>query len=380
VSRAIVVGAGIAGLGAAWELSRAGAEVTILEAERRAGGVILTEQRDGFVIEGGPDGWLAAEPEIPALAEELGIGDRVVAQRARGSFRWTGTAMEPLEEGRAAALLGIDVAGKELGAGFGSFAGGMAELVTALVGAQHAAPLLALAQGVTAIAPTRRGWRVALTGGSAHEADAVVLALPAYSAGRLLEAVGVARGRTLGEVAYLPSTTVSLAYRAEQVGRPLEGSGFVVAAGAVGAQHAAPLHVRACTYASEKFPGRAPDGHVLLRAFLGAADGDPAAIAHAELAAILGIRGRPLWARSFEWVRGLPRYGPHHAAHVASARERLARLAPLAIAGAGYDGAGVSACVRSGREAGRLIARRLGGGGSATSGITSSAKRSISSS
>jgi oxygen-dependent protoporphyrinogen oxidase len=87
-------------------------------------------------------------------------------------------------------------------------------------------------------------------------------------------------------------------------------------------------------------------------------DDEPANLAHAELANILGIRGEPLWSRVYHWVKGLPRYRPHHAEHVASARKLLARLPPLAIAGAGYDGAGVSACVRSGREAARQILSR----------------------
>ena len=97
-----------------------------------------------------------------------------------------------------------------------------------------------------------------------------------------------------------------------------------------------------------------------LRAFVGPVDGDPASIAHSELAAILGIEGDPLWTRAFYWTRGLPRYRRGHAEQVAAVRERLAGLAPLAIAGAGFDGAGVSACVKSGREAARRVLERLG--------------------
>jgi oxygen-dependent protoporphyrinogen oxidase len=84
-------------------------------------------------------------------------------------------------------------------------------------------------------------------------------------------------------------------------------------------------------------------------------DGDPGEIAHAQLAKILGIRDEPLWSRPFHWNRGLPRYRPHHAEHVAAIRGRMRRLPPIAIAGAGYDGAGVSACVRSGRAAAKQI-------------------------
>jgi oxygen-dependent protoporphyrinogen oxidase len=191
---------------------------------------------------------------------------------------------------------------------------------------------------------------VALTGGSPLEVDGLILALPAYAAGPWLEQVGVAGARALADAAYAPSITVSLAYRADQIGRSLEGAGFV--GGTL---------LRACTYASSKFAGRAPDGHVLLRAFVAPADGDPDQLAHAELSTILRIRGAPLWSRAFHWTRGLPRYPEHHAAHLAELRASLARVAPLAACGAGYDGAGVSACVRSGRDAARLVLGRLGG-------------------
>src|SRR5881396_805531 len=70
---------------AAWDLQRAGVAGALLERGRRAGGVIVTERRDGFVVEGGPDGFLAAEPDLPALARELGIADRLVDQLARGA-------------------------------------------------------------------------------------------------------------------------------------------------------------------------------------------------------------------------------------------------------------------------------------------------------
>ena len=347
MSRVVVVGGGIAGLSAAWDLAQAGADVTVLESERRPGGVIVTERRDGFLVEGGPDGFLAAEPELPALAVELGIAGSVVTQQARGTSLWTGKTFEPLEEGRAAELLGIETRAPSLTAGFRSFAGGMAEPVAAL--AERLLNCLRFTQGVTGIATARAGWRVALTGGSAHEAEGLVLALPAYAAGRWLEQIGVTGARALADVAYAPSITVSLAYRADQIKGPLEGTGFVGG-----------ISLRACTYASSKFAGRAPDRHVLLRAFLAPADGEPAQLAHAELSAILGIRGAPLWSRAFQWTRGLPRYREHHAAHLADVRERLARLAPLTICGAGYDGAGVSSCVRSGRQAAAEMLRRLG--------------------
>ncbi len=346
-----VVGAGLSGLSAAWELSRAGADVVLLEAERHPGGVIVTERHDGFVVEGGPDGFLAAEPDLPDLARALGIGDWLVDQQAAGSTLWTGRRLDRLAEGRAAELLGIQgAADVDVARGFQSFARGMRDIVDALVARVGTA--IRSTHGVTGIVATTRGWRLSVTGGSAQEAEAVILALPAWAIARLVAGLGVAPARALGEVVYYPSSTVSLAYRTGQLPRTLDGTGFVAAREWPGA-------VRACSYSSFKYPGRAPDGHALLRAFVGPVDGEPGALAHAELATILGIRGSPLWTRAFHWPRGLPRYQPGHAAHVAALRARLARLAPLDVAGAGVDGAGVSACVKSGRAAAHRVLGRL---------------------
>jgi len=354
-----VVGAGLAGLSAGWELNHAGADVVVLDAGRQPGGMIVTERRDGFIVEGGPDGFLAAEPDIQELAREVGIGERLVDQVARGATVWTGRRLEPLAVGRAAEVLGIqgrwDVGAQHaapLHGGFTTFTTGMADVVEALV--TCLGPRLRTTQGVTAVAPSARGWRLSFTGGSSLDAEGVILAVPAWVAARLLAGLGVSAARSLDTVVYAPSVTVSLAYRADQVPQTLEGAGFVAAPDSGSA-------VRACTYAWRKYPNRAPDGYALLRAFLGPVDGDPGAIAHAELAAILGIERAPVWSRAFHWPRGLPRYSRGHAERVAAVRERLARLAPLAIAGAGFDGAGVSACVRSGRAAARRVLERVSG-------------------
>jgi oxygen-dependent protoporphyrinogen oxidase len=352
VRRVAVVGAGLTGLAAAWELKQAGAHATVLEGERRVGGVIVTERPDGFVVEGGPDGFLAAEPEIPRLAAEVGVAGRLVRQSARGSWLLAGHALERLDEGRAAALLGIaEPAEQDLRQGFQSFAGGMGDLIDAL--ADRLAAVVRTGSAVAGVTPTPPGYRLTLGGGAPMDVEALVLAVPAWEMARLLPGLGVSRARELAGVAYQPSLTVSLAYRAEQVRDKLEGTGFV-------ASPESPSIVRACTYASLKYPGRAPAGLLLLRAFLGSSGGEPAALAHQELATILGIAGAPLWARSFAWARGIPRYQPGHAERVAGVRADLSRLPPIAIAGAAVDGAGVSACVRSGRQAARAVLERIG--------------------
>src|SRR5688500_3541116 len=74
-----VVGGGISGLAAAYELQRRGLNVCVLEAAARAGGVICTERFDGWVVDGGPDSILVQKPAAVALCRELGIADRLVS-------------------------------------------------------------------------------------------------------------------------------------------------------------------------------------------------------------------------------------------------------------------------------------------------------------
>ena len=344
----VVVGAGLAGLSAVHEMRRAGATVLLVDAERRAGGVVVTEQPEpGWIVEAGPDGFLGSDQDIPTLARELGIADRIVTQQAHGSLVWDGAALQPLAAGAAASLLEIDVRDLDLSAGFRSFAEGMGELVSALTTGVE----LTLA-GITALHVSRNGARLSATGGMTLECSGVVLAIPSYAAAPLVAALDTTARRALEAIPYHRSANVSLAYRRDQVAHRLEASGFATLP-------ATPGFVRACTFASSKFPGRAPTDHVLLRAFVGSSPGDPRAAAHAALQPILGIEGAPLWTRAFEWPRGIPRYGPGHREEVAAVRRRLAAAAPVVLAGAGYDGAGISACVRSGRAAARELLARL---------------------
>ena len=75
---AVVVGGGITGLAAAYQLARAGIPVLLVEASERLGGKIRTERVDGFLVEAGPDSFLAYRPAATALARELGLGDELI--------------------------------------------------------------------------------------------------------------------------------------------------------------------------------------------------------------------------------------------------------------------------------------------------------------
>jgi oxygen-dependent protoporphyrinogen oxidase len=96
----VVVGAGIAGLAAAYELQRRGLSVRVLDAAPRAGGVITTERFDGWVIDGGPDSLLVQKPAAVALCRELGIADRLVSTLTpRTAFILRDGTLHPIVEG-----------------------------------------------------------------------------------------------------------------------------------------------------------------------------------------------------------------------------------------------------------------------------------------
>ncbi len=100
-----IVGGGIAGLATAYELSRRGVSFVLLERASRAGGVILSEEVDGFVIDGGPDALLIQKPDGIALCEELGVGGRLISTKPpRIAYIQRGGRLHPLP---AASVLGI---------------------------------------------------------------------------------------------------------------------------------------------------------------------------------------------------------------------------------------------------------------------------------
>ncbi|MGH9348625.1 MAG: protoporphyrinogen oxidase [Vicinamibacterales bacterium] len=97
-----VVGAGIAGLSAAWELQKRGVTACVLDGAPRAGGVILTERFDGWTIDAGPDAILVQKPAAVSLCRELGIGDRLHPTLApRTAYVLRDGRLHPLIEGSA---------------------------------------------------------------------------------------------------------------------------------------------------------------------------------------------------------------------------------------------------------------------------------------
>ncbi|GHH91982.1 protoporphyrinogen oxidase [Streptomyces capillispiralis] len=197
------------------------------------------------------------------------------------------------------------------------------------------------------------GWRVT-AGGRVLDADAVVVAVPAPAAARLLRAEAPGAAAELAAVEYASMALITLAYRRAETDLP-EGSGFLVP----------PVDgrtIKASTFASHKWDWIAEENPdlVVLRTsvgrhgeteILGRDDAGLVEVSRQDLRAATGLAAAPVEARVTRWQDGLPQYPVGHHARVARVREHLAGLAGLAVCGAAYDGVGVPACIASAHAA-----------------------------
>jgi protoporphyrinogen/coproporphyrinogen III oxidase len=447
--RVAVVGGGIAGLAAAWEL-RDRAEVTVFEPDQ-LGGRLRTAPFAGQPTDLGADAFLTRVPDAVALCEELGLTGQLIAPAPGRTLLWWRHRLRPLPDGlvlgvprrlgplvRSGLLspLGVARAGLDLVLPRQDWPGDVAvwdlvaarfgrevasRLVDPLLGSIHAArtedlsaaatapQLLAaarksrslllglraggaaatgqplfltpqggigvlvdrlagalLAAGVTVVGARIDGVRP--TRGSVALApldapfDAVVLAVPAATAARLL---GHVAPRGLSAVAATSVTLVSMAWAPADLPAPDGVNGVLVS------REEGRL-MTACSFASHKWPQRPTPGRVVVRVSTGwsgddrsdhLGDEDLVDRLSAEVAEAVGARAgaRPLEWRVNRWPESFPQYGPGHLDRMAAVEDELASSAPnVVLAGSSYRGAGIPACIGSGRRAGRLLLARAG--------------------
>lgn len=461
--RVVVIGGGISGLAAAHRLTELNQSihVTLIEASPRLGGTLLTDERDGFLLERGPDSFITEKPEAVALAKRLGIESRLIEtnQNHRRSFIVRKGRLRPVPEGfqllapsriwpfitsdifslagkvRMAGDLvlprrntngssdeslssfvrrrlgrealermaqpmvgGIYTADPETlslratlprfldlekdhrslilgmlrkaraqrgtsGARYGlflSFDRGMEVLVRALEQALSKIETK-LNTRVQSILRNSASWTIHLSSGHTLEADAICLAVPAYVAAQLLSGVNPALATQLNQINYASTATINLAYRHDAIEHPLDGFGFVV-------PFVEKRSVIACSFSSVKFPGRAPDDHVLLRAFAGGAlqpeifaldESEMLTRVKRDLGELLRIKSEPLFTEVSKWQNSMPQYEVGHLDRIAAIENLVHELPGLTLAGNAYRGAGIPDCIRSGETAAEHIAQLL---------------------
>jgi oxygen-dependent protoporphyrinogen oxidase len=234
---------------------------------------------------------------------------------------------------------------------FVSFRAGVGTLIEAL--AARLGDLILRDRRVIALEPTAHRWRIGLADGTALAADAVILTAPAPITAGLICPHDARLAASLEEIRYTSAATVNLAFRAEDFPVPPTSFGFVVPA-------VEDCRIIAGSFSSLKFAGRAPEGMILMRVFIGGAlnnsmmtldDDAMVAAARGELKALLGVCAAPRFALVRRWPESMPQYAVGHLDRVAAIRSRAAQIRGVILAGAWLDGVGIPDCVRQGDAA-----------------------------
>jgi protoporphyrinogen/coproporphyrinogen III oxidase len=312
---------------------RLGREVLERVAQALAGGIYTADPKR-----------LSMQATMPRFVE---------MERAHGSVV---KGMRAAEQMRAAKS--SDVSGARWSM-FLSFRNGMATLPETLAARLGAS----IRKGADAVGMSRNGdaWRLALAVGESIDADAVICAAPAYAVARILGPLAPAAAKMLGEISYASAATVNLTYRESDFDGPPRAFGFVVPA----SEH---RRIIAGSFSSFKFEGRAPEGAILARAFVGGemsrdmmslSDDNMVAAVRDEFRALLGLSVAPGFTEVRRWPESMPQYEVGHLSRVAEIERAVAEIPTFAIAGAAYRGVGIPDCIRSGEDAADAIFAQL---------------------
>jgi len=235
---------------------------------------------------------------------------------------------------------------------FATVKGGLQRLVDAAI--EQSRAQIVTGRLVRRLERTSSGWRVVhgpTVDERAVDADAVVLAVPAHPAARLLSDCAPTAAAELAAIDYASVAIVTLAYPLASM-PALVGSGYLVPA-------LPDRPVKAVTFTSSKWShlqgecavvrasiGRYGDVEELQRD-----DADLVAAVRREIASTIGIVGDPVASRVSRWGGGLPQYTVGHLDRVQRIRAAVGAVPGLAVCGAAYDGIGVPACIASARRA-----------------------------
>ncbi len=306
--------------------SRLGAEVVDRLVDPLLGGVYA-----------GRAGVLSLQATVPTLASAMREHGSVVAA-ARAAL-----AATPRRDGPVFATLRTGL-------------GTLPEVVARASGAK-----LRLGLPVRLIQAAGAGFRVVLgpvPAPTVLDADAVIVAVPAQKAAGMLGEMTPWAAHELSGIDYASTALVTLAYPGAE--RWPAGSGVLVAP----TENRA---VKALTFSSQKWAHLA-GGPAIARAsvarhgeerVLQRPDDELADLVMADVAALTGVATRPAEVRVTRWGGALPQYAVGHLDRVRRIRAEVDRVPGLAVCGAAYDGVGVPACIRTGRQAASRVLAHL---------------------
>ncbi|QGQ95379.1 protoporphyrinogen oxidase [Paenibacillus psychroresistens] len=464
----VILGGGITGLSAAFYVQRFFREhnlpitITLIEQSAGLGGKISTLHKAGFVIEKGPDSFLARKLPMIELTQELGLEDQLVATNPQakktyilhqgqlhrmpaGLMLGIPTQFMPLIKTGLLSLKGKARAGLDLlipkrkenmdeslggflerrlgrevvehiaepllagiyagdtyklslqatfpqfqsaernygslikgmlankknapksaetiavakNSMFLSYRNGLSTIIDGLISALAGTSLITN-QTATSVQAIDQGYEISLASGQRIAADAVIVALPAFAAAKLLPQIS--QVKALSEIPYVSVANVILAFDHKDIGHELDGSGFLV-------PRREGRFITACTWTSAKWKHTAPNEKVLLRCYVGRS-GDEGWIALSDdeivkrvrndLQQILGIVEEPAFYEVTRLLNSMPQYPVGHLQTIKAARNQLNAVMPhVFLAGAAYQGVGLPDCIRQGKEAAQQVVNSL---------------------
>lgn len=308
--------------------------------------------------------------EALELAAQPMISGVYTADPEKLSLRATMPQFLELEERHGSVIMGMyknfrsSKKGAPAGSGaryslFVSFREGMSTIVDAIA---KKLPVGSVRTGVAVegLTQTYDGWQISSDSG-VFDAAGVILATPSYVTASLLGDTSPGCASLLSQIEYASSAVVIQAYRKDDIGVDIDGFGFVV-------PRIEGSSIIACSFSSEKFPGRAPEGYTVMRVFVGGAvspesyvpdDGRMAETVSAELSVILGIRSKPLFTIVKRYPNAMPQYHVGHMELVGKINEEIRKLDGLEVAGNAFGGVGMPDCVNSGERAAERLLQSL---------------------
>ncbi|TCT23686.1 oxygen-dependent protoporphyrinogen oxidase [Melghiribacillus thermohalophilus] len=450
----VVIGGGITGLTAAYYLQKTiqqenlPIQIKLLEAGPKLGGKIQTERKDGFVIERGPDSFLARKQSASRLARELGLEDQLVRNATGKSYILANSRLHEMPKG---AFMGIptevtpflvsslfSVRGKlragldfilpkgepkedqSLGAFFrrrlgdevvenliepllsGIYAGDIDQLslmatfpnfyhleqkhrslvkgLKKTVSKQKSGSgkkqgmFLTLKSGLeTMVEALERqlgpgsvhketpvdhiekgadGYHVFLKGGDRLYADSIILAVPHNHAQKIFSQYDFMH--MFKEQPATSVANVAMAFDDKDIKKDIDGTGFVVSRNS-------DYRITACTWTHKKWPHTTPDGHALLRCYVGRPgdeevvdlpDEEMENIVLKDLNKTMNITARPAFRVITRWKDAMPQYTVGHKQRVNTVKENMKTYLPgIFLSGSSYEGLGVPDCIDQGEQA-----------------------------
>ena len=450
-----IVGAGVGGLTAAWHLKRRGIRVVVYEASDRAGGVIMTERREGYLAELGPNSLMAGGAALAEVLSQLGLeASRVEAQRdARKRYIVRKSKLvalptspsqllttrllsngaklaifgepmvepgdSPMEESIATFVrrrfnqevldyvanpfvagifagdpeqlsarhalprlhdlehthgsvvkalwqmmrAGRGEPGSAPGPGPISFSGGMREIPDAF--ARELRSEIRFKAPVTQIRRGPMGWTVSAAYQASELYDGVIYAAPAHSADDVeFGFEGGDRLKTITSITHPPVAVLALGFRREDVTHRLDGFGLLV-------PDVERRNVLGVIFSSTVFLGRAPEGHVLLTAFVGGVRNPDLANADLstltarvldDLRLLLGVRGEPTFRALHLWPKAIPQYTLSYGRFKEIMDEAERRSPGLGLTGSYREGVAVGEVIAAADQVAERIAAQVGTG------------------